>query len=345
MLAGKDWKDFQSCLTWLSKWRLIQFIVKFLILGKRWGNPDGIPVLCLHGWLDNACSFDGLAPLMPNETHNFVAIDLPGHGFSTHYPAGMTYRFSDGFTVIRYVQDYMKWDKSAIVAHSLGAGIGIWYTSIFPESVERLICIDLINVGPLTLEKHVKHTKKSILSGVDTFRKLTPVTGQDKPHKVPTYSYEDAVARAFMANQLAHGSEAITQASVETLMKRSLKKVSDGDEYTWTADLRLRIPSAFHVLIEQVEHYAAAIKCPMMLIKASNSPYYMSDEMAKRILKVYMNHNPNFEFHKVQGGHSVHLNTPNVVGDLIRPFLTKTAFKEEDDEALDKQENFPLDLF
>ena len=32
---------------------------------KRWGNPDGTPTLCVHGWLDNASSFDVLAPELP----------------------------------------------------------------------------------------------------------------------------------------------------------------------------------------------------------------------------------------------------------------------------------------
>ena len=61
----------------------------FQFLGKTWGNPQGIPVICLHGWLDNACSFDALAPLLPNDSHKFIAIELPGHGFSSHFPEGL----------------------------------------------------------------------------------------------------------------------------------------------------------------------------------------------------------------------------------------------------------------
>lgn len=313
------------------------------VAAKRWGNPFGKPVLCLHGWLDNAGSFDGLAPLLPNDTHRFVAIDMPGHGFSSHYPPGMTYRFSDGFTVIRYVESYLGWKRTSLLAHSLGAGIAVWYTSIFPDEVDRLILIDLINVGPLTLEKHSRHSKKSILAGVETFKKLSPV-GQDEPHKVPTYTYEDAVARAYMANTLAHGTDTILPSSVETLMKRGLRKVGD-DGYTWSADLRLRIPSAFHVLIEQVEHYAGAIHCPMLIIKAADSSYYMSEEMAQRILKVYINHNPNFEWRTVEGGHHVHLNHPERVAPHVSKFLLKDFTNIDKSEETDDKENFPFDLF
>ena len=293
-------------------------------------------MLCLHGWLDNACSFDGLAPLLPNDKFNFLAMDLPGHGYSSHFPPGMTYRFSDSFTAIRYAKEHLNWDRFALVGHSMGSAVSIWYSAIFPEEVDRIISLDLVNVGPITLEKHVKKSKSSVLTGVETFKKL-------HGRKVPKYEYIDAVARAFMANQFAHGQDSITQESVETLMKRGLEEV--GDKVTWRADLRLRVPATFNALEEQVEHYATNIKCPMLLLKASKSHWYMQEEIAKRILKVYMNHNPNFEMHKIEGGHHVHLNEPQKVIGLINEFLLKTDFQIEDEEKKDKQENFPLDLF
>ena len=81
----------------------------------------------------------------------------------------------------------------------MGAGIAIWYSSIFPEDVDRMISMDLVNVEPLTLEKHVKKTGESIKQGVEVFKKLS------KSDTVPTYTYEDAVARAYMANQFHLG--------------------------------------------------------------------------------------------------------------------------------------------
>ena len=63
------------------------------LTAKQWGPESGKPLLALHGWLDNAASFDGLAPLLPEL--NIVALDLPGHGLSEHKPAGSVYHFID----------------------------------------------------------------------------------------------------------------------------------------------------------------------------------------------------------------------------------------------------------
>lgn len=46
-------------------------------------------MIALHGWLDNAASFSLLAPLLANQ--RILALDLDGHGYSGHRPAGAQY--------------------------------------------------------------------------------------------------------------------------------------------------------------------------------------------------------------------------------------------------------------
>ena len=309
------------------------------ISGKQWGNENGKPMMAIHGYLDNAASMDGIIPLLPLSEYNIVAIDLPGHGFSSHYAPGMAYRVSDAIVAVRRVQKHFGWEKSSIIGHSMGAAVAAWFAATFYENVDRLVLIDLLNVAATPLQKHAKSTRKALLKNIELIDKI------NNAKELPAYTFEDACGRAFLANQFLHGTDSITRSSVETIMSRGLRKVGtnkNGENmFTWTTDFRLRVPSPFHVVQEQVEHYAEQIQCPLLVIKASDSPWYMSEEHAEKILKVYINNNPNFVFKKVEGGHHVHLNEPEKVAPLIISFLKK-VFR---DSGTEEKENLNVDIF
>jgi len=113
------------------------------IAGLEWGPSEGKPVLALHGWLDNAKSFQPLIPFLPPELH-IVAIDLPGHGFSSHFGPGGNYGKLNIVTRVLQVVKYLKWEKFSLLAHSLGALVAIAFTAWFPTLVENLITIDIL---------------------------------------------------------------------------------------------------------------------------------------------------------------------------------------------------------
>ena len=72
---------------------------------------------------------------------------------------------------------------------------------------------------------------------------------------------------------------------------------------------------------EIAEEYASKITCPHLLVKATGSTKYMTDEAFDRLLKVYRNNNPNFVYREVEGGHHVHMNSPEIVAPIISRFL------------------------
>lgn len=48
--------------------------------------------MTVHGWNDNAGTFDKLIPMLPQDLY-IVAVDMPGHGLSSHLPPGITYHY------------------------------------------------------------------------------------------------------------------------------------------------------------------------------------------------------------------------------------------------------------
>ena len=116
------------------------------IAAKVWGNQDNLPVIALHGWLDNAASFDRLAPLLPDI--HLIAIDLPGHGHSDHKPDGSFIHFIDFVIDIILVAQQLKLQKYALLGHSLGAAIASFIAGTFPDRIVGMALLD--GLGPLT---------------------------------------------------------------------------------------------------------------------------------------------------------------------------------------------------
>ncbi|KAB0385670.1 hypothetical protein FD755_000626 [Muntiacus reevesi] len=123
------------------------------IAAKAWGSHQAAPVLCLHGWLDNANSFDRLIPLLPKDFH-YIAMDFGGHGLSSHYSRGFPYYHQNFVSEVRRVAAdkqetepvSQKWNRFSLLGHSFGATVGGMFSCIFPEMVDKLILLDALPV-------------------------------------------------------------------------------------------------------------------------------------------------------------------------------------------------------
>ena len=84
--------------------------------GLAWGDPSGLPLLCLHGWLDNAASFAVLGPLL--QGCHVVAPDLTGHGQSQRRSGDATYQIWDDLPEVLGIVEALGWDRFNLVGHS-----------------------------------------------------------------------------------------------------------------------------------------------------------------------------------------------------------------------------------
>ena len=116
------------------------------LAGKAWGPPEGTPILAIHGWLDNASTFDHLAPLLPEM--RFVSVDMAGHGHSDHRPAGVNYHFVDMLYEVVELLDYQGWDRCSLLGHSMGAGVATCVAGLLGHRIQNVLLIE--GLGPMT---------------------------------------------------------------------------------------------------------------------------------------------------------------------------------------------------
>ena len=115
------------------------------------GAAGAPPVLLIHGFGDNAFSWDGWTKVLAPHYH-VVAVDLPGHGLSAA-PAGFTAdptRYAD---VIGAFVGKLGLAHVAVAGNSLGGAVAWQLALRHPDAVGRLILVDAAGWPTETLKK------------------------------------------------------------------------------------------------------------------------------------------------------------------------------------------------
>ncbi len=268
-----------------------------LRLAARAHGPEGAPaVVCLHGWLDNAASFDQLAPLLTGM--RVLALDLPGHGWSEHRAPGASYLFIDAVADVFAAIDALGLSSVALVGHSLGAALAACVAGAWPDRVARLVLIE--GIGPLTDPP------------ADAPRRLAQSVAEQRSKSgrvAPVYpNVEDVVTR------LGSAAMPLSPAAARVLCSRGLREVPGG--VTWRADARLRVASRLRLAEEQVVAFLAAIRAPTLLLRASQGFPPNSPQMRARVGAI-----ADVREVILPGTHHVHLEDPGPVAARIEEFL------------------------
>jgi len=281
------------------------------IAAKFWGPRNVRPILCIHGWQDNAGTFDALIPMLPDHV-SYLAIDLPGHGLSSRYPDGMIYSHVDYLYTLNLICKKFQWEKISIMAHSMGAIISFLFASAFPEKVDMVIALDslkpfITNFGYIT---HFFNT------GLEDMM-IADIRNQEKSEP-PSYKYEELIDRLTSATLLS-----VTRETAPYLLKRAIQpSTTESDQYYFTRDSRLKTLHAVMLPHETNLFLAKRINVPYCFIKALQSSFKENRKYFNETVDA-MKENPKFEIHGVDGSHHVHLTEPSKVSSIITDFINK----------------------
>lgn len=269
-------------------------------LGKlaalEYGNPGGDIILALHGWLDNAATFDKLAPYLVN--HRLICIDSPGHGRSSWLPSEADYHI---WTPIEAVADVIRGLNQPVhlLGHSMGGAVSLLLAATLPDCISSVISIDIF--GPLTQKPE---------DAITNFRQAI----QPAPQK--TARIFDDMEQAI---QLRATVGQLSKETVRPIVIRNLKAVNGG--WQWTTDNRLKARSRFRFTPDILESFLKAIECPVLVMRAEDG--YLSKALMEERLPLVN----NVTGVSVAGHHHCHLDVQFVgaVADEILTFYEKLA--------------------
>jgi pimeloyl-ACP methyl ester carboxylesterase len=286
------------------------------IAAKEYGNPGGHGVLCVHGWLDNAGSFDPVIPYILAEHKKFhvLAMDEPGCGLSSHKPVGSEYGRWSTLKEMKRVIDAMGWNDVTVIGHSLGGNYALLFGSIYPELVRRVVSIDVAKPLTFVSESWVHRVPKAIDMHLRYDEKY--MKDPTLESSAPIYSEPDALKR--MTESHGHS---LTEDSARILMKRGSKKMKWG--VTFTRDIRHNLPPFDPSPSEEAMlNFVSRMRCDLLVIRAKQGPYHVAEKVRKQFYDTYERNCRMFRDVLMDGSHHLHMNNPDKVGTVINDFIT-----------------------
>lgn len=291
------------------------------IAGLRFGNTASKQkAICLHGWLDNASSFDLLAPHIASELdYDVVAIDHVGHGHSSHKSYAP---FHDYVFHAREIISQLGFDETGthIIGHSMGTGIAILLAGAYPELAKSVVCLD--GFGPVV--KDEKDAATILRKSLDA--RLNPNPRGIKPKEYK--SIEAAMEARLRAVKSFPGNQTLSEYAAKTIITRATEPFHppsiSSTSVKFRHDPSLFLPSPMYATKEMTEAFIDAIRCPTLLLRASSGWPPSNPTAFGERMKIMQEKNL-LEQDELQASHHLHLD-PESSGEVnkkIEKFLGK----------------------
>jgi pimeloyl-ACP methyl ester carboxylesterase len=246
------------------------------------GRSDGVPVIALHGWMDNAASFSKLTPHLTDL--RIFTLDLAGHGHSAHRPEGWSYDDLSYAADVIAVADALLVERFFLLGHSMGGGIATLVAGAIPRRVLGVLCIEAL--GPPSTDE--SGTALLLSRAVRQQRKQSGRT----PAIFPTF---EAAIGSRMAGAIPIGEEA-----ARTLAVRELVRCGGG--FAWRRDPAVGLPPVARLTEGQVLSFLERTRCSIHVVLAEQG-LLRAHPVIERRAALY----GNVQIFREAGSHYFHL--------------------------------------
>ncbi len=256
-----------------------------------WG--DGAPELVLvHGGAQNAHTWDTVALALDRP---LVALDLPGHGHSSHRDDHVYWPSDNAIAIERAVRALAP-DARAVVGMSLGGLTSIALTDRAPDLVRTLVLVD-------------------VTPGVNREKSTAIAQFIDGPEYFA--NFDEILQRTIQFNPTR------TESSLRRGVLHNAIELPDG-RWRWRYDLPRRgtgegAQGSIMPGLDELWDAVARIKVPLTLVRGSMSPVVDDEDVAE-----LQRRNPDARVIVVEGaGHSIQGDKPVELANILRETLSQ----------------------
>jgi pimeloyl-ACP methyl ester carboxylesterase len=263
-------------------------------------SREGVPMLLLHGFGNEAHLWDEFAPTV-SDHYRVVALSLRGHGDSDWDP-GHRYDYDAHVGDLMAVVDHLGIERMVLVGFSLGGRISMLYAGLQPEKLAGLVIVD--SAPELDL------------------RGTTRIRMEVAEHRDPAFASVSEYETI-----LAHNYPAASPDAIRHMAKHALKQRDDGKwvlkmdtAYRGVGGPQLGADEMMAREEENVKRMWAALEtlaCPALVVRGAASDI-MSPEVADRMVDEVI---PEASLAVVpQAAHSVMTDNPSGFNEAVAKF-------------------------
>ncbi|HSF97775.1 MAG TPA: alpha/beta fold hydrolase [Ornithinibacter sp.] len=262
-------------------------------------SGSGPALLFIHGLLGSQRQWAHLVDRL-DEDHRVIVPDLFGHGDSAK-PMG-DYSLGAHAATLRDLLDRLEIDRVTIVGHSLGGGIAMVFSYLFPERVERLVLVSSGGLG----------------------REVSPLL---RSATLPGAEYVlPVIASGWMRDRLASAGRALQKVGVNP--GSDITQVWQGFTSLGDADTRRAFLATTRAVIDPGgqsvtahDYLPEAAPIPTLVVWGTKDRMIPAWHAASATASI-----PGCRVELFQGaGHFPHLDDPDRFADVVREFVTTPA--------------------
>jgi 3-oxoadipate enol-lactonase len=263
-------------------------------------STEGVPMLLLHGFGNEAHIWDDFAPVVAPH-YRTLALDHRGHGQSDWDPEAR-YEIDALVDDVESVTAALGIERMVLVGHSLGGRVSTVFAGRHPARLAGLVIVD---IGPEV------DARGSLRIRQDVESNLSPVFASVEEYaRALSLSYPAATPDSLRRMAL-HGLRRRADSRFELVMDPAWRGVTAGRGTSRDAEQE-------EGLGRQMWDALAALPCPALVVRGAASDI-LSPEVADRMVDDVL---PNGRLAVVpQAGHSVMTDNPQGFNDAVASFV------------------------